>query len=120
MSTVSSHLDTNSLLITFSSKSNKNIILKINKDITDFLTRPYIVIIVYIRSEKAHSSLQTKYLVFSWINVRLIKSISLSFIRWWGNVVYSAEKSYVDNLEAWKVIDLNLLRTSLEFLIDQK
>ena len=52
--------------------------------------------------KKAHSSLQAKYWVFSRINVRLIKSISLSFIRWWGNVVYSVEKSYVDNLEAWK------------------
>ena len=38
----------------FSSKSNKNIIQKINKGITDFLTRPLIVIIVYIRSEKKH------------------------------------------------------------------
>ena len=57
------------------------------------------MIIVYIRSEKAHSSLQAKYWVFSRINVRLIKLISLSFIRWWGNVVYSVEKSYVDNLE---------------------
>ena len=37
-----------------------------------------------------------------------------------SNVVYSVEKSYVDNLEAWKFLDLNLLRTSLEFLIDQK
>ena len=37
----------------FSSKSNKNIIQKINKGITDFLTRPWIVIIVYIRSEKS-------------------------------------------------------------------
>ena len=49
--------------------------------------------------KKAHSSLQAKYWVFSRLNVRLIKSISLSFIRWWGNVVYSVEKSYVDNLE---------------------
>ena len=70
--------------------------------------------------KKAQSSLQAKYWVFSRMNVRLIKSISLSFIRWWGNVVYSVEKSYVDNLEAWKFLDLNLLRTSLEFLIDQK
>ena len=49
--------------------------------------------------------------------VRLIKSVSLSYIRWWGNVVYSVEKSYVDNLEAWKVLDLKLLRTPLEFLL---
>ena len=68
--------------------------------------------------KKADSSLQAKYWVFSRINVRLIKSIS--FIKWWGNVVYSVEKSYVDNLEAWKFLVLNLLRTSLEFLIDQK
>ena len=32
--------------------------------------------------------------------------------------MYSVEKSYVDNLEARKFSDL--LRTSLEFLIDQK
>ena len=70
--------------------------------------------------KKAHSSLQANYWVFSRINVWLIKSIRLSFIRWWGNVVYSVEKSYVDNLEAWKFLDLILLRTSLEFLIDQK
>ena len=63
--------------------------------------------------------MQAKYWVFSRITIRLIKSINLSFIRWWGNVVYSVEKSYVDNLEAWKFLDLNLLRTSLEFLIDQ-
>ena len=53
--------------------------------------------------KKAHSSLQAKYWVFSQINVRLITSISLSFIRWWDNVVYSVEKSYVDILEALKV-----------------
>ena len=51
--------------------------------------------------------------------VRLIKPISLSFIRRCGNVVYSVEKSYVDHLEALKFLDLNLVRTSLEFLIDQ-
>ena len=39
-STISSHRNTNSLPIKFSSKSNKNIIQKINKSITDFLTRP--------------------------------------------------------------------------------
>ena len=48
--------------------------------------------------------LQANYWVFSRMNVRLIKSISLSFIRWWGNVVYSVEKSYVDNFEAWKFL----------------
>ena len=83
--------------------------------------RTYWTTLVYTSEvKKAHSSLQDKYWVFSRINVRLIKSISLSFIRWWGNVVYSVEKSYVDNLEAWKFLDLNLLRTALEFLIDQK
>ena len=70
--------------------------------------------------KKAHSSLQAKYCVFYRINVRLIILINLSFIRRWGNVVYSVEKSYVDNLEAWKFLDLNLLRTSMEFLIDKK
>ena len=30
------------------------------------------------------------------------------------------KKTYVDNLEAWKFLDLNLLRTSLDFSIDQK
>ena len=71
--------------------------------------------------KKALSSLQAKYWIFSLLNVKLIKSISISFIRWWGNIVYSVEKSYVDNLEALKFLDLNLLRTSLiEFLIDQK
>ena len=35
-------------------------------------------------------------------------------------MVYSLEKSYVENLEAFEFLDLNLLRTSLEFLIDQK
>ena len=73
---------------------------------------------VYIRSKKAHSSLQDKYLVFIVINVRLIKSISLSFIGWWDNVVHSVQKSYVDNLEALKFLHLNLLSTSLEFLND--
>ena len=34
-------------------------------------------------------------------------------------MVYSVEKSYVDNLEALKFLYLTLLRTSLEFLIDQ-
>ena len=28
--------------------------------------------------------------------------------------------SYVENLEAWKFLDLNFLRTSSEFLTDQK
>ena len=73
------------------------------------------MIIVYIRNEKSTFFVVR---VFSRINVRLIKSISLSFLRWCGNVVYSVENSYVDNLEAWKFLDLNLLRTSLEFLID--
>ena len=35
-------------------------------------------------------------------------------------MVYSVEKSYVDNLEALKFLDLNLLTTSLAFLIYQK
>ena len=60
-STISSHRNTDSLPIKFSSKSNENGIQKINKDTTYFLTRPLIVIIVYIRSEKkTHSSLQAK------------------------------------------------------------
>ena len=35
-------------------------------------------------------------------------------------MVYDVEKSYVDNLEALKILDLNLLRTAFEFLIGQK
>ena len=68
----------------------------------------------------AHSSLLAKYWVISRIKVRLNKLISLCFIRFWGNVVYSVEKSYVDNLEALKVLDLNLFTTLLTFVIDQK
>ena len=37
-----------------------------------------------------------------------------------SNVIYSVEKAYADNLEALKLLDLNLLRNLLEFLIDQK
>ena len=90
----------------------------INKGIIDFLTRPTIVNIVYIRSEESAFFVASQ--IFPRKDVRLIKSSSLSFIRCWGNVVYSVEKSFVDNLEALKFLDLNLLRTSLEFSIDQK
>ena len=51
-STISSHRHINSLPIKFSSKSNKNVIQKINKGITAYLTIPWIVSLVYIRSEK--------------------------------------------------------------------
>ena len=91
----------------------------INKGMTDFWHDQICDYCIHQKWQKAYFSLQDKYWVFSRINVRLFKSISLSFIRWWGNVVYSVEKSYVNNLEAWKFLDLNLLRLSLEFLIDQ-
>ena len=38
---------------------------------------------------------------------RSVNQINKLIFRWCGNVVWSVEKSYVDNLEALKILDLN-------------
>ena len=63
-----------------------------------------------IRKEKSTNDILCVFKSFQYI----------SLIGWWGNVVYSVEKSQIDNLEAFKPLDFNLLRTSLEVFIDQK
>ena len=53
------------------------------------------------------------------LKVCSINLVSFSWIKLGGNVVKRVEKLYVDTLDARKPLDLNLLRISPEFLIEQ-
>ena len=51
--TLCTYRNTYNLSVKFSSKSDKNIILKINKGLTNFVTRQYVIIVVHVGSEES-------------------------------------------------------------------